>query len=134
MVWGVGVMGVVWGVAVVGVGVGGVRAERKGVEMAADLAALAAAGRVVRGYEDGCLVAGRVAGWNGGVLDGCRTWGGPGEGVVVEVAVSRRVRGVFGALPLRARAVSRAGTIPVDGGMWTGAVAAGDGGFCRGSA
>nr|WP_123669828.1 Rv3654c family TadE-like protein [Actinocorallia herbida] len=112
MVWVMAVLGVVWSVGVVVMVGGGVRGMRKRAEMAADVAALAAAARTARGYADGCAVAGRVAEGTGAALTGCRVEGSAGLPVRVEVEVVIRGRTLPG-WDLSVPAVSRAGTAPV---------------------
>jgi len=81
---------------------------RHRAETAADLAALAAAVRVLDGASAACAVASQVAARNDGVLRSCRLGG---EDVEVEVSRSVEVAG----LGFRT-AVARARAGPVDGG------------------
>src|SRR5687767_2200590 len=94
-VWVVALAGVlaVVGMAVVLFGAAVVARHRAGA--AADLAALAAAGRAVVGDPGACAVAADVADANAAELTGCTV----GGGAVVEVAVSVSVR--LGPLGLR---------------------------------
>ena len=81
--------------------VGGIVADQRRVEAAADLAALAGAGAVQAG-RDGCAAAGETAGRNGGALRRCAL-----DGDVVTVEVGRDSQVVLGrrlALVGRARA------------------------------
>jgi secretion/DNA translocation related TadE-like protein len=74
---------------------------------AADLAALAAAGRAVLGYADACSVGREVAAANAAALTGCTV----GTGAVAEVTVSVPVQlGRLGVHTATARA--RAGPAP----------------------
>ncbi len=87
----------------------GVVLARHQAEAAADLAALAAAGRGGGSVAPACSVAARVAGLNGGELTGCEV---EADGsVVVKVQVRIRVGG-FGAGLGPARGEARAGVCP----------------------
>ncbi|GAB2822944.1 hypothetical protein GCM10022221_21210 [Actinocorallia aurea] len=108
VVWVMAVLGVVWGLGVVVMVGGGVRGMRKKAEMGADVAALAAAARAVRGFDDGCAVAERVAAGTGVVLTRCRVEGGPGMPVEAQVEVVVRGRTLVGWEPV-VPASSRAG-------------------------
>lgn len=97
----VGTVGVLVTVAVLVAALGGVVADQRRVESAADLAALAAAGAVQAG-EDACAAARSSAGRNGGRLGSCAV-----AGEVVTVRVHRRTRPILGRrfeLTSRARA------------------------------
>ena len=106
-VWLVALAGLlaVVGVATVLVGAAVVGRHRAGA--AADLAALAGAGRAVLGDPAACAVATTVAIANGASMDSCRI----GAGAVVEVHVRVPVRlGLLGTVSARGRA--RAGPAP----------------------
>lgn len=102
---GVMVLLLVTGVAV---HVGAAMLARQRAETAADLAALAGAGQVVRGAETACAVAGIVARANAAELTGCRT---DGLDLLVEVAVD-----VGGPLGGAAAGRARAGPVAPIGG------------------
>ncbi|TFV48548.1 Rv3654c family TadE-like protein [Blastococcus sp. TF02A_35] len=93
------------GAAAVLAGVATVARHRAGA--AADLAALAGAGRAVVGDADPCAAAGRIAEDNGAALAGCRVE--PGSVVVVEVRVTVGL-GRLGVHEALGRA--RAGPVP----------------------
>jgi secretion/DNA translocation related TadE-like protein len=101
----------VLGAAVVLVGAAVVARHR--ATAAADLAALAGAGRAVMGEPDACATARGIAEANGGVVDGCAVR----PGAVVEVHVHVPVRlGSLGAFTAAAHA--RAGpALPGDDSM-----------------
>jgi len=86
----------------------GAERARAGAQAAADLAALAAAARLVDGAAAGgpCAVAAAVATRNGARLVACR----PGDGGVVTVTAARPAAGVG-----TARATARAGPAAVQG-------------------
>ena len=86
----VGLTGVLVTVTLLVAVIGGVIADQRRVEAAADLAALAGAGAVQAGA-DGCTAARRVAGRNGGILRRCAV-----DGDVVTVEVGRDSRVVLG--------------------------------------
>jgi len=101
-------MSMVVGVATLAGGSWGVAATaRHRAEVAADLAALAAAGEVTwGGGEQACATAARIATENGSQLDRCGL-----VGDVVEIRVRRTFR--FGGLPARTSfASARAGPAP----------------------
>ena len=100
----VGLTGVLVTVTVLVAVVGGVVADQRRVEAAADLAALAGAGAVQAG-RDGCAAARLVADRNGGDLRRCAV-----DGDVVTVEVGRDSQVVLGRLALVGRA--RAGPVP----------------------
>lgn len=101
----VGLTGVLVTVTVLVAVVGGVVADQRRVEAAADLAALAGAGAVQAGH-DGCAAARHVADRNGGDLRRCAV-----DGDVVTVEVGRDSQVVLGRrLALVGRA--RAGPVP----------------------
>jgi secretion/DNA translocation related TadE-like protein len=101
----VGFTGVLVTVTLLVAAVGGVVADQRRVEAAADLAALAGAG-AVRSGRDGCAAAQHTALRNGGDLSSCAV-----DGDVVTVEVGRDSRAVLGRrLALVARA--RAGPVP----------------------
>jgi secretion/DNA translocation related TadE-like protein len=97
----VGLTGVLVTVTLLVAAVGGVVADQRRVEAAADLAALAGAGAVQAG-RDGCAAARETAGRNGGALRRCAL-----DGDVVTVEVGRDSQVLLGrrlALVGRARA------------------------------
>jgi secretion/DNA translocation related TadE-like protein len=97
----VGLTGVLVTVTLLVAAVGGVVADQRRVEAAADLAALAGAGAVQAG-RDGCVAARETAGRNGGALRTCAL-----DGDVVTVEVGRDSQVALGrrlALVGRARA------------------------------
>lgn len=105
-VWVVALSGVLAAIGVAAVLVGVAVIGRHRAAAAADLAALAAAERAVRGDPAACAVAEQVAGANGARLAACTV----GGGAVVEVAVAVPVRlGPLGVLDAGARA--RAGPV-----------------------
>ncbi|WNV76219.1 Rv3654c family TadE-like protein [Geodermatophilus sp. DSM 44513] len=105
-VWVVALSGVLAAIGVAAVLVGTAVVGRHRAAAAADLAALAAAERAVRGDPGACTTAGEVAAANGARLTAC-TLGG---GAVVEVAVEVPVRlGPLGVPAAGARA--RAGPV-----------------------
>ncbi|MBW0101926.1 Rv3654c family TadE-like protein [Pseudonocardia sp. KRD291] len=107
-VWAALVSGVILAVGLVGVDLAsGVRA-RHVAESAADLSALAAAGRTVDGAETACRVARGVAAHSGAVVSRCRL---DGWDALVETEVDRPWT-VLGRGPAGARA--RAGPAPVE--------------------
>jgi secretion/DNA translocation related TadE-like protein len=101
----VGFLGVLVTVAVVVAALGGVVADQRRVESAADLAALAAAGALQAG-EDPCAAARTSAGRNGAGLAGCAV-----AGEVVTVRVERRTGSVLGRR-FRLTGHARAGPVP----------------------
>jgi secretion/DNA translocation related TadE-like protein len=109
-VWVLALSGVlaVLGAACLVVGLAVVTRHRAGT--AADMAALAGAGRAVVGSPDACTAAAAVARADGATLDGCDTL--PDGTVTVGVRVAVRL-GPFGTFPARARA--RAGPAPPGG-------------------
>lgn len=101
----VGLTGVLVTVSVLVAALGGVVADQRRVEAAADLAALAGAGAAQAG-RDGCAAAQRTAARNGGQVRRCAVDGG-----VVTVAVGRDSRLLWGRrLALVGHA--RAGPVP----------------------
>jgi secretion/DNA translocation related TadE-like protein len=100
----VGLTGVLVTVTLLVAVVGGVVADQRRVEAAADLAALAGAGAVQAG-RDGCAAARETAGRNGGTLRSCAL-----HGDVVTVEVGRNSQAVLG---LRLALVGRARAGPV---------------------
>ncbi|SFK89114.1 Rv3654c family TadE-like protein [Geodermatophilus ruber] len=116
-VWVVALSGVLAAVGVAAVLVGTAVVARHRATGAADLAALAAAERAVRGDPGACSAAAAVAGANGAELTGCTVDGA----AVVEVTVAVPVRlGPLGtgraAARARAGPVAPApGTLPVPG-------------------
>ena len=101
----VGLTGVLVTVSVLVAALGGVVADQRRVEAAADLAALAGAGAAQAG-RDGCAAAQRTAARNGGRVRRCAVDGG-----VVTVAVGRDSRLLWGRrLALVGHA--RAGPVP----------------------
>ena len=105
-VWVVALAGVLAVIGVAAVLVGTAVVGRHRATTAADLAALAAAERAVRGDAGACAVAGEVAAANGAGLTACTV----GDGAVVEVAVAVPVR--LGPLGVsRAGARARAGPV-----------------------
>ena len=97
----VALTGVLVTVTVLVAGLGGVVADQRRVEAAADLAALAGAGAAQAG-RDGCAAAQRTAARNGGQVRRCAV-----DGEVVTVVVGRESQPVWGrrfALVGRARA------------------------------
>jgi secretion/DNA translocation related TadE-like protein len=109
-VWVLALSGVlaVLGAACLLVGVAAVARHRAGA--AADMAALAGAGRAAVGDPAACTTAAAVARADGAALDGCDL--GAGGVVTVRVRVTVRL-GPFGSAPALARA--RAGPAPPDG-------------------
>ncbi|MPZ64573.1 MAG: hypothetical protein GEU83_03315 [Pseudonocardiaceae bacterium] len=104
-VWSVGALAALLTVAVAVVHLGGVAVARHQAESAADLAALAGAGRVVGGEQAACGRAGEITGRMRVRLDSCRV-----QGWDVLVEVSARPAGPvgrFGATTARARAGPR---------------------------
>lgn len=105
-VWVVALAGVLAAVAMAAVLVGAAVVGRHRATTAADLAALAAAERAVRGDPAACAAAERLAGANGARLTACAV----GSGAVVEVTVALPVR--LGPLGVhRADARARAGPV-----------------------
>ncbi|HZH18757.1 MAG TPA: Rv3654c family TadE-like protein [Geodermatophilus sp.] len=105
-VWVVALSGVLAAIGVAAVLVGAAVVGRHRATAAADLAALAAAERAVRGDPGACAAAVEVAGANGARLTACAV----GGGAVVEVAVAVPVRlGPLGVSEAGARA--RAGPV-----------------------
>lgn len=100
--------------AAVCIDVGAAIRARQVAAAAADLSALAAAGRSVGGVEDACRAAAELAARNGAELTGCRL---DGWDALVETRVARA-----GLLPTRgpATARARAGPAPLDGRGTTG--------------
>lgn len=90
-------------VATVLVALGAVGASRHRAAVSGDLAALAAAARVLEGQGPACAAASRVAQAQGAELDACEVLGD-----VAEVAVTVRPAGPLGRLGA-ARASARAG-------------------------
>ena len=110
-VWAAALAGLVWLGSAAALLYGSAVAERHRVEMAADLAALAAAVHVPDGVASACAAGARIAVRNGGSLRDCRV-----AGADVEVQVSSQVRlGGLGALTAMARA--RAGPVPEVGDL-----------------
>ncbi|SDX70250.1 helicase/secretion neighborhood TadE-like protein [Modestobacter sp. DSM 44400] len=106
-VWMVALAGLLAAVGMAAVLVGAAVIGRHRAGTAADLAALAAAGRAVVGDPQACDVAGRVAAANGATVDSCTV----AAGAVVEVRVRVPVRlGPLGVLDAPGRA--RAGPAP----------------------
>lgn len=95
-------IGVIAAVAAFVGALGGVVADQRRVESAADLAALAAAGALQTGA-DACAAASAVARRNGALLRSCRR-----SGEVVRVEVVRATRVVLGR-GVRVSAQARAG-------------------------
>jgi secretion/DNA translocation related TadE-like protein len=95
--------------------IGGVLAERRQAESAADLAALAGAAAVQHG-RDGCARAGVIAGRNGADLTACSV-----SGRRVTVRVRREVElPVLGEVPVTARARAGPARIPAAEGSALG--------------
>jgi secretion/DNA translocation related TadE-like protein len=107
-VWVVALSGVLAAIGVAAVLVGSAVVGRHRAAGAADLSALAAAERAVRGDPRACAVAEDTAAANGARLTGCAVEGG----AVVEVTVDVPVR--LGPLGV-ARAAGRARAGPVNG-------------------
>ncbi|WP_267900878.1 Rv3654c family TadE-like protein [Actinomadura craniellae] len=106
-VWMLAFMAVVWVVAVAVMTVGGVRAGRHRAAVAADLAALAAAGRFAQGPVVACRAAAESAMGSGGRLSGCVL-----RGAVAEVTVTVSLRGLaYIGSALRVTAHARAGPV-----------------------
>ncbi|NUT53878.1 MAG: pilus assembly protein TadE [Saccharothrix sp.] len=97
-VFAVGVVAVFFGLVVVGVRVGEAVVVRHRVAAAADLGALAAAGRLASGTAHACARAAWVVGRMGGRLEDCLV-----DGWEVSVRVSGEVS-LFGAVTAWARA------------------------------
>lgn len=101
-VWSAGALGALLTVVVALVHVGGIAVARHQAESAADLAALAGAGRVVAGEQAACERAGRMTERMRVRLDSCRVHGWD---VLVEVSARPSgPTGRFGAATARARA------------------------------
>ncbi len=101
-VWSVTALAALLAVAVAVVHLGGVAVARHQAESAADLAALAGAGRVVAGEQAACGRAGEITERMRVRLDSCRI---QGWDVLVEVSASPAGPvGRFGAAKARARA------------------------------
>lgn len=101
-VWAVGALAALLAVVVAVVHLGGVAVARHQAESAADLAALAGAGRVVAGEPAACERAGEITGRMRVRIDSCRV-----QGWDVLLEVSARPAGPvgrFGAATARARA------------------------------
>ncbi|MEV5570488.1 Rv3654c family TadE-like protein [Spirillospora sp. NPDC052269] len=109
-VWVLAFLGVIWSVGVAAMVVGGVRGARHRVEAAADLGALAGAGRVSEGEGAACRVAREVAADSGGRVASCVV-----RGRIVEVSVDGVVRLPFGMREVRVVARARAGPVGRDG-------------------
>ncbi|RKS79164.1 secretion/DNA translocation related TadE-like protein [Actinomadura pelletieri DSM 43383] len=108
-VWVVAFAAVIWVGGVAAVAVGGVRAARHRADSAADLAALAGAGRVMEGRAGVCGKAKSIAAEFGAELVRCRV---EGEDVEVLVSVNVQVPMGLGAVTVGSRA--RAGpTVPM---------------------
>jgi secretion/DNA translocation related TadE-like protein len=103
-------MALLWFAGVLAVTVGSVRAARHKVEVAADLAALGAAARVVGGREAACQVAAAVVADAGARLSGCSV-----RGRIVDVSVEIGLRLPFGAGELRVASRARAGPARPEG-------------------
>ncbi|TKJ31952.1 Rv3654c family TadE-like protein [Blastococcus sp. CCUG 61487] len=84
-VWVLALAGVLAAVGLALVVLAGAVVARHRAGAAADLAALAAAGRAVRGDEDPCATAARIAAANGARLEECALE--PGAAVLVQVGV-----------------------------------------------
>lgn len=109
-VWVLALSGVLMSLGAAAVLVGAAVAARHRAEAAADLAALAAAGRAVTGSAAPCAAASSIASVNGAVLEACTVH----PGAVVEIRVGVRVR--MSSLGVRwAHANARAGPV-VPGG------------------
>ncbi|MGK5110599.1 MULTISPECIES: Rv3654c family TadE-like protein [unclassified Geodermatophilus] len=106
-VWVVALSGVLAAIGVAAVLVGGAVVARHRATSAADLAALAAAERAVRGDSAACSVAAQVATANGAHLTACSVDAGAVVSVAVEVPVALGPLGVH-----RADARARAGPVP----------------------
>ncbi|RFU41573.1 hypothetical protein DZF91_10960 [Actinomadura logoneensis] len=109
-VWVLAFLGVIWAVGVAAMVVGGVRVARHRVEAAADLGALAGAGRVGEGEEAACGAAREVAADSGGRMASCVV-----SGRIVEVSTDAVVRLPFGMRVVRVVARARAGPVGRDG-------------------
>ena len=107
-IWVAATMALIWLVATGALAYGTVVIGRHRVETAADLAALAGAGRVADGQATACVVAATVSARNGGELGTCRLIGDD-----IQVLVTRRV-GLGRPGVHTATAAARAG--PVDRG------------------
>ena len=115
-VWVLGLSAVMGLVAAAAVLVGAATVARHRATAAADLTALAAAGRAVLGADDACAVAERVARANGAELTGCSVGADAVADVTVRVPVHVGRLGVFSATG-RARAGPVAPeTVPSAGG------------------
>ncbi len=108
--WVLAFLGVIWVVGVAAMVVGGVRVARHRVEAAADLGALAGAGRVSEGEGVACRVAREVAADSGGRVASCVV-----RGRIVEVSADVVVRLPFGMREVRVVARARAGPAERDG-------------------
>ncbi|MFB4305105.1 Rv3654c family TadE-like protein [Actinomadura sp. GTD37] len=112
-VWVVAFSALVWVVGVAAIAVGGVRGARHQGDAAADMAALAAAARVVEGGGSACALAGEIAAESGARLTRCRV-----SGDVAEVSVTVRLKVPMGIGGLRVVSRARAGPVGRDGVIW----------------
>nr|WP_089329860.1 Rv3654c family TadE-like protein [Actinomadura meyerae] len=109
-IWVVAFAAVVWVGGVAAIAAGGVRAARHRGDAAADMAALAAAGRVAEGGRPACARAREVAAGSGARLAQCRVRGG-----VVEVSVAVPLKVPMGIGRPRVISRARAGPVGRDG-------------------
>ncbi|RFS87104.1 hypothetical protein D0T12_02310 [Actinomadura spongiicola] len=100
-IWVVAFAAVIWVGGVAAVAVGGVRAARHRADAAADLAALAGAGRVMEGQVGACGRAKSIAAESGARLVRCQV---QGEDVEVSVTVDVLVPMGLGAMTVGSRA------------------------------
>jgi secretion/DNA translocation related TadE-like protein len=103
-------MAVVWVAAVAAMVVGGVRLARQRADAAADLAALAGAGRVAEGPRAACRKAAGIARESGGRLARCVV-----SGRVVEVSVAVSIDAAFGIHDVKVVSRARAGPVEPEG-------------------
>lgn len=110
--WVLALASVVWFAAVAGALAANVRAVRHQAGVAADLAALAAAGRVAQGQDVACRAAGEIARANGGLLRKCAV-----SGAVADVAVEVPLPSPFASLVDADGVMMRARAGPVSPGV-----------------
>ncbi|MEU5877260.1 Rv3654c family TadE-like protein [Spirillospora sp. NPDC047279] len=103
-------MAVVWMVAVTAMAVGSVRAARHRVDAAADLAALAGAGRVAEGRTAACRAAADIAADSGARLSACEV-----RGRIVETSVTMVMNVPVVKAALRVSSRARAGPVSPEG-------------------
>ena len=112
-IWVLAFAAVIWVGGVAAVAVGGVRGARHRADAAADMAALAGAGRLAEGAGGACAGAKEIAVESGARLKRCRV---QGDGVEVLVTVDVVVPMGVGAVEVMSRA--RAGPVGREGVLW----------------